>query len=103
MDLTHYRSLGRSGLLVSPLALGAMTFGTERWGTDATASRAVFDAYVEAKRSCGQSVKGLTRERLEAILDKQREGLRERFGEKARFRFRVVVEEGQVKLKASKA
>ncbi|MEF3083422.1 aldo/keto reductase [Luteimonas sp. SMYT11W] len=48
MDLTHYRSLGRSGLLVSPLALGAMTFGTERWGTDANASRAVFDAYVEA-------------------------------------------------------
>ncbi len=48
MDLTHYRSLGRSGLLVSPLALGAMTFGTERWGTDAGASRAVFDAYVEA-------------------------------------------------------
>ncbi len=48
MDLTHYRSLGRSGLLVSPLALGAMTFGTERWGTDAAASRAVFDAYREA-------------------------------------------------------
>jgi hypothetical protein len=63
----------------------------------------IFDAYVEAKRSCGQSVKGLTRERLEAILAKQREGLRERFGDKARFRFRVVVEEGQVKLKASKA
>ncbi|MDR6990524.1 aldo/keto reductase [Luteimonas sp. 3794] len=48
MDLTHYRSLGRSGLLVSPLALGAMTFGAERWGTDIVASRAVFDAYVDA-------------------------------------------------------
>jgi hypothetical protein len=62
----------------------------------------VFDAYLEARRSCGQSVKGLTRERLEAILDKQREGLRERFGKDARFRFRVVVEDGQVKLKASR-
>ncbi|MET0290069.1 MAG: aldo/keto reductase [Pseudoxanthomonas sp.] len=48
MDLTHYRSLGRSGLLVSPLALGTMTFGAERWGSDERASRAVFDAYVAA-------------------------------------------------------
>jgi len=48
MDLTHYRSLGRSGLLVSPLALGTMTFGAQRWGSDEAASRAVFDAYVEA-------------------------------------------------------
>ncbi|WP_181408056.1 aldo/keto reductase [Pararhizobium mangrovi] len=48
MDLTHYRSLGRSGLLVSPLALGTMTFGAGRWGSDEEASRAVFDAYVEA-------------------------------------------------------
>ncbi|MBS7456008.1 aldo/keto reductase [Coralloluteibacterium stylophorae] len=48
MDLTHYRSLGRSGLLVSPLALGTMTFGAQRWGSDEAASRAVFDAYVDA-------------------------------------------------------
>ncbi len=48
MDLTHYRTLGRSGLAVSPLALGTMTFGAGRWGSDATASRAMFDAYVAA-------------------------------------------------------
>jgi aryl-alcohol dehydrogenase-like predicted oxidoreductase len=47
MDLTHYRTLGRSGLAVSPLALGTMTFGTARWGLDEAGSRAVFDAYVE--------------------------------------------------------
>jgi len=63
----------------------------------------LFEAYVEARRACGQSVKGLTREKLEKVLDKQREGLRQRFGDAARFRFRVVVEEGQVRLKASKA
>jgi hypothetical protein len=63
----------------------------------------IFDAYVEARRACGQSVKGLTRDRLEKILDKQREGLRERFGDAARFRFRVVVEEGQVRLKATRS
>jgi aryl-alcohol dehydrogenase-like predicted oxidoreductase len=48
MDLTSYRTLGRSGLAVSPLALGAMTFGAGRWGSDAATSRAVFDAYTAA-------------------------------------------------------
>lgn len=48
MDLRHYRTLGRSGLAVSPLALGTMTFGAARWGSDATVSAAIFDRYVEA-------------------------------------------------------
>ena len=48
MSLADYCSLGRSGLIVSPLALGTMTFGTARWGTGEAQSRAVFDAYVEA-------------------------------------------------------
>jgi aryl-alcohol dehydrogenase-like predicted oxidoreductase len=48
MSLTHYRTLGRSGLVVSPLALGAMTFGAARWGMDEAEAAAVFDAYHEA-------------------------------------------------------
>ncbi len=48
MSLTAYRSLGRSGLVVGPLALGTMTFGSGAWGTDEVASRAIFDAYREA-------------------------------------------------------
>lgn len=48
MSLTDYRTLGRSGLVVSPLSLGTMTFGVDRWGMDRTAAAAVFDAYVEA-------------------------------------------------------
>lgn len=48
MDLTHYRTLGRSGLSVSPLSLGTMTFGAGRWGADEPTARAIFDAYVEA-------------------------------------------------------
>jgi aryl-alcohol dehydrogenase-like predicted oxidoreductase len=47
MDLSDYRTLGRSGLGVSPLALGTMTFGAARWGLDEAGARAVFDAYVE--------------------------------------------------------
>ncbi len=45
MSLTDYRTLGRSGLVVSPMALGTMTFGTPGWGTDEAASRAIFEAY----------------------------------------------------------
>ena len=48
MSLDQYRTLGRSGLGVSPFALGTMTFGTARWGSDAAGSAAVFDAYVAA-------------------------------------------------------
>ncbi len=48
MSLTHYRTLGRSGLAVSPLALGTMTFGTARWGSGEDGARAVFNAYVDA-------------------------------------------------------
>ncbi len=45
MSLRNYRTLGRSGLVVSPLALGTMTFGTDRWGADEAASRAILEAY----------------------------------------------------------
>lgn len=48
MSFTDHRTLGRSGLIVSPLALGTMTFGAGRWGADEGTSRAIFDAYVEA-------------------------------------------------------
>ena len=45
----RYRLLGRSGLRVSELALGTMTFGPDwGWGADKDESRAMFDAYAEA-------------------------------------------------------
>ncbi|MDP4006826.1 aldo/keto reductase [Methylobacterium sp. NEAU K] len=45
MSLTAFRALGRSGLIVSPLALGTMTFGPGEWGADEATSQAIFDAY----------------------------------------------------------
>ncbi|HEX8330491.1 MAG TPA: aldo/keto reductase [Hymenobacter sp.] len=48
MTLSSYRTLGRSGLIVSPLALGTMTFGTQRWGSPDDVSQRIFTAYVEA-------------------------------------------------------
>ena len=48
MALTDYRTLGRSGLVVSPLALGTMTFGTDAGARAEAVSRAIFNAYLEA-------------------------------------------------------
>ena len=48
MSLVNYRSLGRSGLIVSPLALGTMTFGASGWGADKNESKEIFKTYVEA-------------------------------------------------------
>jgi aryl-alcohol dehydrogenase-like predicted oxidoreductase len=47
MELNEYVTLGRSGLRVSPLSLGTMTFGNSRWGSDDLESRRIFDRYVE--------------------------------------------------------
>ena len=41
-----YRYLGRSGLLVSRLCLGTMTFGNSQWGCDQTTSSAIVDAFI---------------------------------------------------------
>ena len=49
MEKSGYYTLGRSGLRVSRLALGAMTFGTDwGWGADKQSAKALFDAYVDA-------------------------------------------------------
>ena len=48
MPLTDFRTLGRSGLVVSPLCLGTMTFGTPRWGSADEVSGQIFDQYVDA-------------------------------------------------------
>ena len=46
--LDHYRLLGRSGLRVSPLSLGTMTFGEDwGWGAEEGEARRIFDAYVD--------------------------------------------------------
>src|SRR5262249_61443755 len=49
MRLNEYITLGRSGLRVSPLCLGTMTFGTEGgWGSEENVSRSVLDGYIDA-------------------------------------------------------
>jgi aryl-alcohol dehydrogenase-like predicted oxidoreductase len=46
--MDHYYLLGRSGLRVSPLCLGTMTFGTEwGWGAEKDEARRLFERYVD--------------------------------------------------------
>ncbi len=48
MKLADYVTLGRSGLRVSPMCLGTMTFGMAwGWGADEAAARAMFERYVD--------------------------------------------------------
>lgn len=48
MSLTNYRTLGRCGLVVSPLSLGTMTFGNTAWGSPEETSQLIFNQYVDA-------------------------------------------------------
>ena len=43
-----YRYLGSSGLAVSRVCLGTMTFGNKSWGCDEATSQALLDTYIDA-------------------------------------------------------
>ena len=48
MSLTDYVTLGHSGLRVSPLCLGTMTFGEEwGWGATVAESEAILSRFLE--------------------------------------------------------
>lgn len=76
--LNHYRVLGRSGLKVSPLCLGTMTFGTGAgWSADEATSRAVFDNYLEQGGNFVDTAISYTNGRSEALLGTFLAGRRE--------------------------
>ncbi len=72
--LDSYRLLGRSGLRVSPLALGTMTFG---WGADQDAARAIFDAYVGRGGNFVDTANGYANGRAEEMVGEFAESRRE--------------------------
>ena len=61
----------------------------------------LFEEYRAARERCGQETRSLTPAALDRVLAQQRETLRARFGD-AELRFRVVVEDGRAKIKASR-
>jgi len=71
MRMNEYTTLGRSGLRVSPLCLGTMTFGTEwGWGADQDVSRALFDRYTEAGGNFVDTADGYTGGKSEEMVGK---------------------------------
>ncbi|MBF6328463.1 aldo/keto reductase [Nocardia transvalensis] len=69
LALDTYRLLGRSGLRVSPLALGAMTFGADwGWGADTADARKLFDLYVERGGNFVDTASGYTNGSSERLL-----------------------------------
>lgn len=77
-ELNHFRLLGRSGLRISPLTLGTMTFGEEwGWGSDEAESRKVFDIYVERGGNSIDTANFYTQGTSEKLLGKFMQGKRE--------------------------
>src|SRR6187549_3018507 len=69
MALDHYVTLGRSGLRVSPLCLGTMTFG-EEWGFGSTVedSVAILDAFLAKGGNFIDTANGYTKGHSEKII-----------------------------------
>src|SRR5580692_326423 len=69
MPLQDYVSLGRSGVRVSPLCLGAMTFGEDwGWGSTVDASKQILDRYIDLGGNFIDTANGYTKGHSEAII-----------------------------------
>jgi aryl-alcohol dehydrogenase-like predicted oxidoreductase len=90
MNIKDYVTLGRSGLRVSPLTLGTMTFGTEwGWGSEEATARAIFNRYLEAGGNVLDTADGYTNGKSEELVGKfiQEGGLRDRVVLATKFTF----------------
>ena len=63
-----YRYLGRSGLLVSRLCLGTMTFGNDQWGCDQETSSAIVDKFIEGGGNFIDTANGYSNGESEKML-----------------------------------
>ena len=70
MQLNEYITLGRSGLRVSPLALGTMTFGNDRWGSDDAEAKRIFDRYIQDGGNFVDTADGYAEGKSEQIVGK---------------------------------
>lgn len=83
MRVNDYITLGRSGLRVSPLCLGTMTFGNSEWGTDENSSREIFNYYLEIGGNFLDVADGYAAGKSEELLGK--------FVSERKLRDRVVI------------
>src|SRR5215469_18521855 len=84
----NYKLLGKSGLRVSELCLGTMTFGEEwGWGASGDESRKMFDAFVEAGGNFLDTADGYTDGTSEKMVGEFARANRERFVIATKFTF----------------
>jgi aryl-alcohol dehydrogenase-like predicted oxidoreductase len=80
MPYLRYHLLGRSGLRVSELALGTMTFGTDwGWGADLDECRRILDRFVEVGGNFVDTASNYTDGSSEELVGELVAGQRERF------------------------
>ena len=85
MSLAHYVTLGHSGLRVSPLCLGAMTFGKEwGWGSEPEEAKRILDSYIDRGGNFIDTANGYTKGHSEVIIG-------EHLGRDRKKRDRVVI------------
>jgi len=76
----RYKLLGKSGLRVSELCLGTMTFGDDwGWGAPKNESRKIFDAFVEAGGNFIDTANNYTNGTSEKFVGEFTKGNRDRF------------------------
>jgi aryl-alcohol dehydrogenase-like predicted oxidoreductase len=69
MPLDHYVTLGRSGLRVSPMCLGTMTFGDDwGWGSSVAESEAILARYLDLGGNFIDTANAYTRGHSEVIV-----------------------------------
>ncbi len=69
MPLDNYVTLGRSGLRVSPMCLGAMTFGEDwGWGSSVADSQAIIDRFLERGGNFIDTANAYTKGHSEKII-----------------------------------
>jgi len=97
---------GGSGLMASPVGAPKFTDDADGPKTDEPAALdepgeidILYDKYIEARKKCGEPVKGLTRASIEKTVKKHREQLKSRYGERE-IEFCVAIKDGKTKLVA---
>jgi hypothetical protein len=79
---------------------GGAASGPAAASRNSAAGENIFDKYLKAAESCGQSTAGLTPEKLKAVISKQEAAIKKKLGVE-KVKFRVEVQDGKVKLKAT--
>ncbi|WP_341526846.1 aldo/keto reductase [Nostoc sp. UHCC 0302] len=90
----RYKLLGKSGLRVSELSLGTMTFGEDwGWGASVDESRKIFDTFVEAGGNFIDTANGYTDGSSEKIVGEFIAKERERFVVATKYSFPLRMNE----------